>query len=190
MGSEIQEAIGKELEKRWMEEVERWRSRASDVEMQLRKEIARSHTLEHQTKETHASVRMEALDQSKARIETLERECEKLRETKAQSEEKLTEQLRGQLARATEFAERASKDASELTALRTRVAELETPAARGRVGEFHVAETLRSVGFSVEDTSSGDKKLKGYLDLLVRGEAEGLRIAIEVKNRESIDPAT
>lgn len=82
--------------------------------------------------------------------------------------------------------------AAERVQLQLRVAELETPMARGKAGEFDVAKTLTDVGFHVEDTSMGDCKLQGYLDLLVwpAGREEGMRIAIECKNCAAIDPKT
>lgn len=81
----------------------------------------------------------------------------------------------------------------EVLALRAKVTELETPMARGRAGEWDVAQTLRDVGFEVEDTSMGDKKMQGYLDLLAWPEGragDGMRIAIECKNCVKIDPKT
>lgn len=186
----VHAAIGQELDRRWMDEVRRWQARASDVEVELREERTRAALLEHKTTDHEARVRLEVMDSVRARCEEIERECATLRDERTRTEADLTEQLRVQLLRSTEHAERASRDAQELAALRAKVAELATPAARGRAGEVHVAETLRAVGFSVEDTSQGERKLKGYLDLLVSPVDGGPRIAVEVKNRDTIDPST
>ena len=73
----------------------------------------------------------------------------------------------------------------EITELRQRIAELQNPLTRGNSGEFDVAQTLQDIGFHVEDTSYGEKKDSGYLDLLVKPDistTENMRIAIEVKN--------
>lgn len=77
--------------------------------------------------------------------------------------------------------------------LQGRVKELETPMGRGIAGEVDVAQSFRDMGFLVEDTSMGEKRNAGFLDLLVQPpEAAAadapLRIAIEVKNCKDIKP--
>ena len=60
-------------------------------------------------------------------------------------------------------------------------------------GEFDTAQTLRDIGFHVDDTSEGEKKDTGYLDLLVRPDSStvsNMRIAIEVKNKKTIKKAS
>lgn len=90
---------------------------------------------------------------------------------------------------------KATEENSKLvSSLQSRIHELETPMGRGSVGEVDVAQCLRDMGFVVEDTSMGDAKNAGYLDLLIRPEPKGkedyddhgMRIAIEVKNRKDV----
>lgn len=93
---------------------------------------------------------------------------------------------------------KATEENSKLvSSLQSRIHELETPMGRGSVGEVDVAQCLRDMGFVVEDTSMGDAKNAGYLDLLVRPEPKredgeedyddhGMRIAVEIKNRKEV----
>ena len=81
----------------------------------------------------------------------------------------------------------------EVAQLREKISELQNPYNRGTTGEFDTAQTLRDIGFHVEDTSEGDKKDAGFLDLLVKPDAlttENSRIAIEVKNKKTIKKAS
>ena len=105
-----------------------------------------------------------------------------LSESKVSSESKLSSRVDEQTVEVL----RLTRENSSL--LRT-IDELRTPAGRGRTGEFVLSELLYDAGFEVEDTSMGAKKDEGYMDLLVhpRG-VPGVRIAIESKNREKIDP--
>lgn len=84
--------------------------------------------------------------------------------------------------------------------LRSRIADLETPMGRGRAGETDVAAALRAAGFEVVDTSNGEAREKGFLDLLVERPARGggggsassssssFRLAVECKNAACVDP--
>ena len=104
------------------------------------------------------------------------------RDEHADVERRLTAEVRGQLTTLV----RATTECAEL---RRRVDELQTPAARGRIGEFAMAEAIAAAGFDVVDTSMGASKDEGHLDLLVRPHTDpSLRVAIEVKNRAKIDP--
>lgn len=87
-------------------------------------------------------------------------------------------------ARATEASELREAHACELAKMRERIVELETPMGRGRAGELDVAQSLRDVGLQVVDTSMGEAKEAGFLDLLVHpdGAEENMRVAIEMKN--------
>lgn len=88
-------------------------------------------------------------------------------------------------AKATEAGEVQERHAEVVATLKERIGELETPMGRGRAGELDVTQTLRDVGLHVEDTSMGEKKDLGYLDLLVRPEGSddsNMRVAIEMKN--------
>lgn len=84
-------------------------------------------------------------------------------------------------------------ETEEVARLKARVSELSQPLHRGTAGELNVAQALRDVGLSVEDTSDGDLKNKGYLDLLVKPDEstrENMRIAVEVKNKKTIKKAS
>jgi hypothetical protein len=74
--------------------------------------------------------------------------------------------------------------------LQARISELETPMGRGSTGEVDVAQCLRDMGFVVEDTSTGNAKNAGYLDLLAYPETcsagQNMRIAFEVKNCKEV----
>lgn len=92
-------------------------------------------------------------------------------------------------AKAIEVGELRDTFSGQVAALKERIVELETPMGRGRAGETDVAATLQNVGFLVEDTSMGEAKDKGYLDLLVRPEGSedsNMRIAIEMKNVKTV----
>lgn len=90
-------------------------------------------------------------------------------------------------ARVDEHASEVLRLTRENSSLQQAVEELKTPASRGRVGEFVLSEMLYDAGFEVEDTSTRGED--GYMDLLVhpRGFPD-VRIAIESKNRDRIDP--
>lgn len=77
--------------------------------------------------------------------------------------------------------------------LQSEIENLKRPMGRGDYGEFNVASIIENLGFYVIDTSKGEKKEKGYLDLLVMPEdnsVENMRIAIEVKNKQEIKKAS
>lgn len=79
------------------------------------------------------------------------------------------------------------ESAKTINALQSRISELETPMGRGTVGEVDVAQCLRDMGFVVEDTSTGDAKNAGFLDLLIYPEtSDAPKIAIEIKNRKEV----
>eukprot|EP00966_Prymnesium_polylepis_P008585 198286-Prymnesium_polylepis.1 len=49
----------------------------------------------------------------------------------------------------------------EVAQLKEKHSELQNPYNRGNTGEFDTAQTLRDIGFHVEDTSEGVKKTQG-----------------------------
>ena len=91
-----------------------------------------------------------------------------------------------------EFSRQQLQYTTEIQALQNTIGELKNPLNRGNCGEFDVAQTLRDAGFIVEDTSEGEKKDMGYLDLLVRHDdtTDNMRIAVEVKNKKTIKKAS
>jgi hypothetical protein len=81
------------------------------------------------------------------------------------------------------------ESSQKIQAMQMRIHELETPMGRGNVGEVDVAACLSNMGFVVEDTSTGNFKDAGYLDLLIYPESSEHghpKIAIEVKNRKEV----
>lgn len=85
------------------------------------------------------------------------------------------------------------KHSKEIANFQQQIVELKNPMGRGNAGEIDVAQTLTDIGYFVEDTSDGDRKQAGYLDLLVKldnDSHENMRIAIEVKNKQTIKKAS
>jgi len=115
-------------------------------------------------------------------VDSLRALYQKLSESKTNSESTL-------LARSEERGADVLRLTKENGDLQHTIDDLRTPAGRGRAGEFVLSEMLYDAGFEVEDTSMGAHKDQGYMDLLIhpKGFPE-VRIAIESKNREKIDP--
>ena len=112
---------------------------------------------------------------------------------KQETEQKLVQTLTEKM----EFSERTSRyemeAAKQISALEAQIKLLQDPMSRGNYGEFDVAQTIRELGFHVEDTSSGERKMEGHMDLLIKPSeqnGDGMRIAIEVKNKKTIKKAT
>lgn len=85
------------------------------------------------------------------------------------------------------------KHSKEVANFQQQIVELKNPMGRGNAGEIDVAQTLTDIGYFVEDTSDGERKQAGYLDLLVKldnDSHENMRIAIEVKNKQTIKKAS
>ena len=132
--------------------------------------------------ERAAPVVDEASAAKELQLETLRLEVSQTLQAKAESERDLTTRIQAEVSQGAELSR-------ECATLRMAVAELRQPAQRGRVGEFAVAEALHDAGFAVEDTSNGLAKDAGYLDLLVYPVAyPNLKIGVEVKSRDAIDP--
>jgi len=136
---------------------------------------------------TGAAATSDAALRAAADVAKLRAQYQSLSDQKMASDQALAKQAQDHLA-----AMMALRDAN--AALRAEVDELRTPAGRGKVGEWAVSDVLFDAGFEVEDTSMGARKDEGYMDLLVRAGGKegggGARIAVEVKNRASIDPNT
>lgn len=136
-----------------------------------------------------AAVRDEAVEQARER----EREAlannnhEALCERLAHVTQEFATQSAASAERLRQSMEAEARANLACLALERRVAELETPALRGRVGEACLSDLLHEAGFDVEDTRTGRKKMEGHLDFLARPRAHPtLRIAVECKNRESL----
>jgi hypothetical protein len=83
--------------------------------------------------------------------------------------------------------------AKEVSNFQKTIGDLKNPMGRGNAGEIDVAQTLTDIGYFVEDTSDGEKKQTGYLDLLIKIDSdshENMRIAVEVKNKQTIKKAS
>lgn len=153
---------------------------------ELETERARARTLSERIDERLQLAALKATDDARrekqVEVERLSARCTILSDDKIKAEQTFSAQVRDQLTEVVRLT-------NECSALRATVDELRTPAARGRTGEVVVADCLGDVGFDVEDTSMGAKKEAGYLDLLVRPRGHpDLRIAVECKNRDKIDP--
>ena len=142
----------------------------------------RSTQLAHECEDS----KRRALMQQGNRVEDLAMTLEAERATARKELGALYDQLREQCARSGVHAREASEAQKLVASLQTRIAELETPTGKGRVGELNVTQAIVDAGFVVEDTSTGDRKNQGYLDLLLTQDCEegtgGARIAVEVKN--------
>lgn len=150
------------------------------------------------------AARQDEINKASTHVRELEKEhtaaFETLRAAKVTSDDKLVEAATEKCKLAEEMALIHSKHAEEqshmqakIHTLTTQVAELQSPMARGNCGEWNIAQTLRDIGYHVEDTSEGDLKMQGYLDLLVKPErdsTENMRIAIEGKNKKNIKKAS
>lgn len=113
-------------------------------------------------------------------VDRLQQLYQSLSEKKVLSESVLS-------TRSDEHASEVLRLTRENSRLQQSVEELKTPASRGRVGEFVLSEMLYDAGFEVEDTNTRGEE--GYMDLLVHPKGfPNVRIAIESKNRDRIDP--
>lgn len=131
---------------------------------------------------------LKAAELAQARVEgslaQLRDDHQKLLREKGEGEQAASAQIREQLQEVIRLS-------NACAALRAEVEELKTPAGRGRVGEFAIADALEEMGFEVQDTSNGAKKDEGYHDLIVRPAGHpDVRIAVECKNKVKIDPGT
>lgn len=107
---------------------------------------------------------------------------------------KLMETTERNLKLVEENAKSCARHSEEVMLLKTKVTELETPMGKGRSAELDVFEALKELDYEVLDTSMGEWKQKGYLDLLVmpKGatpETTNMRIAIELKNKKQVEHA-
>lgn len=108
-------------------------------------------------------------------------------------EAKLLEAVLQKSHLSTMLSEQEVKHSRQIHDLDNKITELRNPLNRGSVGEFDVAQTLRDIGFHVEDTSQGARKDAGYLDLLVKTDessSDNMRVAVEVKNKKTIKKAS
>ena len=86
-----------------------------------------------------------------------------------------------------------AKLVQDIAALKSKIEDLQSPLSKGNCGEFNCMNTLQDIGYHVEDTSDGDQKNAGYLDLLVKQETnidENMKIGIEIKNKKTIRKAS
>ena len=119
-------------------------------------------------------------------------EKDQLNETISQLRTELFESYTDKHKETEHLHKKNMEQTEEISKLNQKINNLQQPMSRGNTGEFDVAETLREIGFNVEDTSEGQKKEEGYLDLLVTNSTvlENNRIAIEIKNKQTIRKAS
>lgn len=118
---------------------------------------------------------------------------DKLLQSKVDVDSKLVDLATEKCSLAETLAHTKAAHADEVRGLAQQVTDLQNPLNRGTAGEVDVAHTLAAIGLHVEDTSVGEKKDAGYLDLLVKldeAATDNMRIAIEVKNKKTIKKAS
>lgn len=144
-------------------------------------------------------------NEQRAKAECAELEMKARAEERAMADQKVqeamclhegvTEALKVQMARVSEIEAKLECEQVRCRELETENAHLKTPSGRGVTGEENVADILRSAGYRITDTSNGSAK-ELYCDLLASVDQEddddvlpktGIRIAIEVKNKNRID---
>lgn len=129
------------------------------------------------TEERVQAMRDEERRAAQKELDELRDRLMRAHEERMRSEHELSSRLQEMT---TERCGLVTSHASEVDALKARIAELTTPASKGRAGEVEVARILSEAGFDVTDTSTGEAKENGYLDLLAT--RDDVSIAIEVKN--------
>lgn len=151
----------------------------SDVEVR----IAAARQQEAHSAEEHARRERE---QSTAAYNAIQAE-------KLKSDNRLLESATEKLKLSEELNLMSVERVKEVAKLKETISQLNNPLTRGNCGEFDIAQTLHEAGFHVVDTSTGDRKTEGYLDLLVTqdsGASDNMRLAIEVKNKKTIKKAS
>lgn len=158
--------------------VEEERRLRSDAERELR--FLREGERQRTDAAVAAAVAVATAEERKRGVEEARAALSEAVREKSTAEREMCDALREKCA-STE------RHAAEMARLQSRVAELETPMGRGTVGEVDVAQCLRDMGMVVEDTSTGEAKNAGFLDLLAYEDGPSpLKIAIEVKNRREV----
>ena len=111
---------------------------------------------------------------------------------KLEADTKIFELMTTKCRLVEENAQLKASHCTEISKLQQEISLLQNPLSRGNFGEFDVSQSLRDAGFHVEDTSEGEKKEAGYLDLLVQidDSTDNMRIAVEVKNKKTIKKAS
>lgn len=155
------------------------------------------HQLQQSTDQLVRDARQEELQKSTVRErqihDTAAASYAALTHTKMESDAKLVELATLKCELAEQIATEQAHHSKHVQTLQDKINDLKNPLNRGTAGEVDVAQTLRDVGFHVEDTSEGEKKDTGYLDLLVKPDettTSNMRIAVEVKNKKTIKKAS
>lgn len=171
-------------------QVERLYAEVQRIKSEHATEVAKLHG-EHEMSLQRERIRMSGAESHKTQEDEEERrrDAQNLRDCEA----KLRDVLTSQCLQSERHLRERLEQADVIQSLRTKVSELERPTGIGRAAEIDVATLLRDAGFHVEDTSMGEKKESGYLDVLVQPEAtvdveagSNLRIAVEVKNVKTV----
>jgi hypothetical protein len=201
-----------ELERTKLEEEKRRLSETNDLKIDAeRHKLITQHTEQYKTLldehtnlkneyELHKqnvdaiveSKRQEEIDKMSNHMKTLTEQhtnaYEKLRSSKIDLDTKVVALATEKCELAQKLSEVTTNAALEAAKMSAQISELQTPMGRGGSGEYDVATCLTELGFVVEDTSTGDKKNQGYLDLLVHH--ANSKIAFEIKNKKTIRKAS
>ena len=165
-----------------------------DLKEQLLESKANYDKLQNDVDHRILAARQEEQAQAQVREQTLvERHnasYETLRCSKLESDDKLLRLQAENCQMSKDLICTNVKHSQDIVALNDEITQLKNPMGRGNAGEFDVAQTLRDIGYYVEDTS--EASCPGYLDLLVKCDSvnNNMRIAIEVKNKKTIKKAS
>lgn len=161
---------------------------------QMKDELTRTRaTYEQLQEELEQKVRAARQDEKRKADEQHVHVCEELRAAKAEADSKLFEAMTQKCQLNEDHLNGTTVLKDRIATLNEKIVELQNPMGRGNAGEYDIAQTLRDIGYHVEDTSDGDRKDAGYLDLLVRTDCahtDNMRIAVEVKNKKTIKKAS
>ena len=75
-----------------------------------------------------------------------------------ESDAKLVDMATLKCQLAEQMCETKTKYSDQIQQIQDKINELSNPLNRGNAGEVDVAQTLRDIGFYVEDTSEGEKR--------------------------------
>ena len=112
---------------------------------------------------------------------------------KLEVDNKLIEVMTQKCSLIEKYTHSEATHAQDIANLKTKIEDLQSPLSKGNCGEFNCLQTLQDIGYHVEDTSDGEQKNAGYLDLLVKPESnvvENMRIGVEIKNKKNIRKAS
>jgi len=165
-----------------------------DELMKLRLE---KEALQQSVESTSQGARQEEIQKSSEVIRTMTEQhqaaCNALQLAKMDADSRLVEMATDKCTLSESVSNMNALHSTEIAQLNAQIIQLQNPMGRGNSGEFDIAQTLRDIGLHVEDTSFGEKKDAGYMDLLVTLDSkstDNMRLAYEVKNKQTIRKAS